>query len=155
MSKYVSKDKSANAVARALPDKSKVGIRVHCEDKWYTPMISVILAPLSDLAEGIDPEGRGFHQLVRRDALGLPPLEEVLAFRDQNRPLGECPSGVFARSGRHARRLEGAVVPDVFGRTGLQGELGWKRKLGRIEPSISTCRVVDVLIYPFERDFEG
>ena len=112
---------------------------------------------LSYLAEGIHTERRRLHQMVRRYPLGFSPLEEVLALSDQDSPLSECSPGIFARSGRHAHRLQRAVVADVLGRTRLlQGELSGKGKLGRIQPAISTGdKTADVLINPLEGDLEG
>lgn len=132
-----------------------------CSACPQTPLPAVPVLPMlhspaptihgtSYLAERVDAERRRLHQLVRRHPLGLAPLKEVLAFGDQDGPFGERPAGILARSGRHARGLERAVVPGVLGRTGLQGKLSGKRQFGRIEPSVSTGETGDVLIYPFE-----
>lgn len=107
------------------------------------------------LAKRINTKRRRLHQQVRRYALGLAPLKEVVALGDQYGPFGKCSSSILARSGHHAHRLEGAVIAGVLGLSGLQGELGWKGELGRIQPAISACdEIVDVLIYPLEGDLE-
>lgn len=127
----------------------------HSKSTIDPPNAPTIYTP-SHLAERINTKRRRLHQVVRRYTLCFPSLEEDVALGDQDSPLGERSPGVLARSGHHTHGPEGAVVADVLGLAGLQGELSWEGQLGRIEPSISTCdEVVDVLVYPLEGDLEG